>query len=91
MPDQPERGATSAAVFLAAVGEDAGSRSYVKTKILGAMKEAKPGDVHYIFLQAYVNKPMVSMSKYFRNAPVPTNPASIPGQLLVRIIGHRFR
>jgi hypothetical protein len=34
------------------VGEDAGSRSYAKTKVLKAMKEAKPGNLHYIFLQA---------------------------------------
>jgi hypothetical protein len=38
----------------AAVGEDAGSRSYAKTKVLGTKKEAKPGNLHYIFLQAYV-------------------------------------
>jgi hypothetical protein len=35
------------------------------------MKEAKPGNLQYIFLQAYVNEPIVSMSKYFRNVPSP--------------------
>jgi hypothetical protein len=51
------------------VGEEAGSRSYVKTKILGAMKEAKPGNLHYIFLQAYVNEPFISMPKLLGNIP----------------------
>jgi hypothetical protein len=35
------------------------------------MKEAKPGNLHYMLLQAYVNEPIVSMSKYFRNVPGP--------------------
>jgi hypothetical protein len=69
LPDQPERFATSAAVCPAAVGEDAGSRSYAKTKILGAMKEAKSGNLHYIFLQAYVNEPIISMPKLLENVP----------------------
>jgi len=53
----------SAAVCPATVGEDAGSRSYTKTKVLGAMKEAKPDNLHYIFLQATVNEPIISMPK----------------------------
>ena len=51
----------SVVVCPAAVAEDAGSRSYLKTKVRGAMKEAKPGNLHYIFLQGYVNEPIISM------------------------------
>jgi hypothetical protein len=31
------------------------------------MKEAKPGNLHYIFLQAYVNELIISMPKLFGN------------------------
>jgi len=33
------------------------------------MKEAKPGNLHYIFLQAYVNEPFISMPKLLGNIP----------------------
>jgi len=33
------------------------------------MKEAIPGHLHYIFLQAHVNEPIVSISEYFRKVP----------------------
>jgi hypothetical protein len=33
------------------------------------MKEAKSGNLHYIFLQAYVNEPVISMPKLFGNVP----------------------
>jgi hypothetical protein len=33
------------------------------------MKEAKPSNLHYIFLQAYVNEPIISMPKLLGNVP----------------------
>lgn len=33
------------------------------------MKEAKPGNIHYIFLKAYVNEPIISMLKLLGNVP----------------------
>jgi hypothetical protein len=51
------------------VGEYIGSPSHAKTKVLGAMKEAKPGNIHYIFLKAYVNEPIISMLKLLGNVP----------------------
>jgi 2-methylaconitate cis-trans-isomerase PrpF len=49
------------------VGEGAGSRSDAKTKVLGATKEAKPDDLHYIFLQATVNEPIISVPRLSGN------------------------
>jgi hypothetical protein len=33
------------------------------------MTEAKSGNLHYIFLQAYVNEPIISMPELFGNVP----------------------